>query len=716
MQRRQKKVAESAAANRVALAPSGDDATLLTFGVAPDSPPPPKPLSLPPRQSSRTASILKRKSPAQPPIPSKSERERLVMHTDAGIAITEERLDLSDDYYDDSDSDEDALRNARQQVSPPPTKRLATVSFAEPIAETVSIQQIVPSKATPAPTTKQAVIDEQRARRIQSRGILDDLRRGEIPFYDPKQNDSSRTVVIDEPAFRSLHDDSAFEFQDANKPPWAPSLPANMLNKIRTWHVLETLTELGERTKPWYTMVSLVAGFLKTDVDQLVVPAPRTASNNAVQPTRNSVRGSIFGRGGPDGDGGGGGGGGGGSSQVGLTGGMGDANANQNTVLRDEDNFNAYESADIIIEGQPKKRGKGLADDLAPAAPPGGPPAGAPPPPGPTPEERARLASEAERLAIERAARDFRRAMGLEDEAPPPPPGGAAPPPPPGGGVPPPPPGGAAPPPPGGGVPPPPPGGAAPPGGGVPPPPGAEASARAAADYYDAFASGAAGIETTNSRGRFRDLRNDRRDTAWYETSLKKDAIETNRLLRAAGAQAQQWATRPVATGIYYLNNNYVAARDEAFMLITSRASHLANTPLDAFIAEDPSDNVQIRVRIQFAKLIATLYNFHRYNSNRFSKLASDAGNLVAQTEDIVRYFVNRITYSAQNKRFQDTGFEGAVNRQPPWRRRALGVQNLPSTSPAYMGENNPLLCRLPAYRQHQQPGALSIHFGNMPF
>lgn len=198
------------------------------------------------------------------------------------------------------------------------------------------------------------------------------------------------------------------------------------------------------------------------------------------------------------------------------------------------------------------------------------------------------------------------------------------------------------------------------------------------------------------SRGRFAEFRDHRRNTEWYEVSTQKDAIQKNRDLRVAGAQAQAWITRPVATGIYYLNNSYIAARNEAFMLITSRADQLSNVPMEAFIAEDARDPVQVRVRTQFAKLVATLFNFHRYNSSRFVKLAHDAANHAAQSEDILCYFVNRITYNAHSGRFGDTGVRGAVNRQPPWQRRPLDVPSLPSSSST---RYDPLLARPPPSR-----------------
>lgn len=565
----------------VQIEPTGDDATLLTFGAQDELP--------------RKVAGTKRRANAPPP--------PVVVATTS----TPQTNLLSD--YGSSDSDD----NDDSTITRAPAYKRPTVHFADE-----------------PPQTHEAMLAQQETLRSAARSVHEDLRSGNIPFYDKTQDDAARTVIIDQPTFAALHQDSAFEFQDANRPPWVPSLPKVMLDRIRTWHVLETLTELDQRTKPWYTMVSLVAGFLKTDVDQLVVPAPTSASANAVRPTRNSVRGSLF-VGNADG---------GGTSQIGLTGGAATTGmAGQPTPFRD-DMFADFPAAQNVGRGGggglvgditlavPAGRGSRLPTLAVPAAPGGGG-AAAPPPVAPV---------DAPPLGA--------------DAAPPVVPGGAA---------------------------------------AAPPPPMSQMERLALAT--DATQRGMQEF----SQGRFGRFRDERRNTEWYDVSNRPDAIQQSRDLRVAGAQAQTWITRPVATGIYYLNNNYIAARDEAFMLITSRADQLSMTPMEAFIAEDARDPVQFRVRTQFGKLIATLFNFHRFNSSRFVKLAHDGANYAAQSEDILRYFVNRITYDPNSARFGDTGARAAVNNQPPWQRRPLGVPSLPSSSPSF--RYDPLLARPPPSR-----------------
>lgn len=573
--------------------PATDDATLLSLNTA-DAPVPEPPTT---RFSERKKRTLSR---APPP-------------------------GLVSDTESDDETDEMVVREQS------PRKR-AAVQFAAPLTP--------PAAATPTkPATREGLIEEQQTRRSEGRVLHEQLQRGEIPFYDAEQNDAARTVVIDRPTFESFREDTAFEFQDANRMPWAPSLPPNMMNKIRTWQLLETLTELDQRTKPWYTMVSLVAGFLKTDVDQLVVPAPSTASVAAARPTRSNVLGSAFADTG--------------ASQVGLTGGAASIGlSKKQTPFRFD-----FEEGEFDAAKGPFEPGGGLADDdddnEAPAqrkkrrdrerarfAPDGPAAGGGGAPEKEAPEQPLGASTRVDRLAMK----------DVDDGAPKAPPVARD---------------------------------------GDAPLTGAEVS-RLMIDRA---------IETegtrVRSRARFAELRNDRRDVAWYEVSKDPKTLALNQELRAAGAQAQQWITRPVATGIYYLNNNYVAARDEAFTLITSSADHLANVPIEAFIADDQRDSVQIRVRTLFAKLIATLFNFHRHNTSRFTKLAQDAANLTAQSHEVVRHFATRITYDPLRRRFLDTGAAGATNRQHPWERRPLGVPRMPAALP-YTAANNPLLFRAP--------------------
>jgi hypothetical protein len=671
----------------VQIEPTGDDATLLSFHQTEAA----TARQQPPRQARQSLSGSKRRTTTPPP-----SAERRAAASAAANLLSDYASSDEDNNDDEATGTFDRLPAKRPSssaarpsvwfdeevvvipttptisVPPPPPPTTVTPAAAVPAMPPPPVSWSVPAtKIAPeplqvasntrlvsaAPDSREELAAQQETMRSATRNVLDELRRGDIPFYDADKNDAARTVIIDQPVFTALHQDSAFEFQDANRMPWVPRAPNAVVDRVRNWHVIETLRELDQRKKPWYTMVSLVAGFLKVDVDQLVVPAPGTASANAARPTRNSVRGVGFGGGGGDDSGGGGG-----ASQVGLTGGAATtALANNMTVFRDDGGFDeGFGAAMGAVQG------KGLAGESNA------------PPPG------ARKRPEIVVQPIRQSPLDRPAGTGAAGGAAGAPAAGA---------------GGAV----GGGVGAPAAGAGGAVGGGVGAPAagGAAGGGGAPARPLTLEEQVSLRLDLTAeqmrafSRGQFADFRDARRSTEWYETSNQEAAIKLSRDLRVAGAQAQAWITRPVATGIYYLNNNYVAARDEAWMLITSRADQLSAVPIEAFIAEDERDPVQARVRIQFAKLIATLFNFHRYNSSRFVKLAHDAANHAAQSTDILSYFVNRITYNTQSGRFADTGARAAINHQPAWLRRPLGIPSLPSSVARF----DPLLAQPPPSR-----------------
>ena len=501
----------------------------------------------------------------------------------------------------------------------------------------------VQSKTAPvlqsAPTQEQLIAQRETVRSA-TRSVQAELQRGEIPFYGTK-SDATRSVVIDRDAFSSLYHDSAFEFQDANKPPWAPRLSETMLNRIRNWILVENLTELDKRTEPWYTMVLLVAGCLLIDVDQLVVPAPTTASERAVRPTRRSVGGSIFSDR---------------SSQIGVTGAPDTMPlAGNMTVFRQDGGFDEFELDRAQNEQMQQElvQLRQQVDELQRRAPKG---------PGKStgvPQKASAPASEITPAlplpVLEDPPADLDPVFPRAGAAGTPGAGGAG----------------------------------GPPNSGAGGPPNSGAGGAAAGpDIFEADERGnqAANAAAANAfdpqdillntlddqmkvhaAGRFGDFRNDRRQSAWYEYENSGEAIKQSRDIRAAGAQAQAWIGRPVATGIYYLNNNYVAARDRAYTAITSAADQLRTVPMDAFIADDASDPVQLSVRTQFAQIIATYYNMHRYHANRSAKLSSDIVYLSTELRNSLLFFAKRISYDAQRRKFRDIGVQTSNSQRRPW-------------------------------------------------
>lgn len=175
------------------------------------------------------------------------------------------------------------------------------------------------------------------------------------------------------------------------------------------------------------------------------------------------------------------------------------------------------------------------------------------------------------------------------------------------------------------------------------------------------------------SGARFSDLREARRVPAeWYERDRSQQAYDLNAVVRGAGARGRSWVARPLATGVFFFNQNYLSARNKAYTQITSRADHLANVSMHFFARPGRSGTVQFRVFDSFGELIAEMYRLARHNSNTSAKLASDAQNIAGAIESITRLFVTRITFDARTCQFHDTGVTAALTTYPAWDRRSF--------------------------------------------
>lgn len=192
----------------------------------------------------------------------------------------------------------------------------------------------------------------------------------------------------------------------------------------------------------------------------------------------------------------------------------------------------------------------------------------------------------------------------------------------------------------------------------------------------------AAAPEVVQSGGRFEEFRKRARARAPPTPFYVNGTSESDRVLgqtfrAATAAAAQTWATRAVATGVYYLAPVYTSARDRAHALILSRARQLAHVKLQYFIrAGDQNDLLQKQVRVQFGGLVADLYNEARHNSDRSAKLATDARNFTRGGEDKIRWFMTRVNFF--NGRFVDSGLTSYAELQPSERREVI---HLPPSS-----------------------------------
>jgi len=422
------------------------------------------------------------------------------------------------------------------------------------------------------------LVAQRNVARASARSALDALRTGQAApqvqqsgaapirnYNDTPQRsaraDADRNVVIDGELFDSLRYDSAREFQDANRPPWAAPVNDKQLNQLMTWESLEVMSELEQRTKDWYTLALMVAGLVQVKAEAFVVFRPKRGP----QPTRQSVLGGYA--------------------------------------------LPKYARAPAR---EPELR---VPEPQAPVERPA---------PEPT-EDDVQSALD----AIDQAGGltdSFDDETVLAPQQPPTRPGTPA----------------------------------AEPGRQVPATPA----------LGDQSLGGARSIFT---KARFPQFRRQQQQQAaaaqaqvpmaFYSRGFVPESDSTP-ISRNQIANAAPWASRSLATGVFFLAPEYTAARDTAHMLIVSRADHLASVELAEFVRDGSSASVQHRVRVQFARLIAHMYNIAKHNANRSSKLAHDMANYTAGAEQIVLWFVKRINYEPRSRTFSDAGTRYARDHQ----------------------------------------------------
>ncbi len=218
-------------------------------------------------------------------------------------------LPPANDFSSDSESSEEVFVRSAARPAASATAPAFVTDASE--ADTFRFES-KPAAAPPPPILKRkseggsggGVRSEQEKRRNVAFAEMDAIRQtgARIQNYNDTaeladRRESERDVVIDEKLFDTLLKDTPGEYQNANKPPWAPRLPPHILAELQTWEAIEVLSELEQRKKDWYTMVEKVAGLLFLPVSSLVRFVPTTQSSDAVAPSRSAVSGNYGGGG-----------------------------------------------------------------------------------------------------------------------------------------------------------------------------------------------------------------------------------------------------------------------------------------------------------------------------------------------------------------------------------------------------------------------------------
>ena len=506
-----------------------------------------------------------------------------------------------------------------------------------------------------ASTNRDEIRQEQVTRRTMVRSAVNALRR-EIPDYDSTLNDVERDIVIDQDTYRAARDDSAFEFQDAWKPPWAARVPQDILDKIRAWDIMEYGSEMHLREQPFYKLLLEVAGSLQVSVDRLIVSAPESLSADAVRPSS-----SILSTPPP--------------ISAGITENLGIASINRalatdtgRTPVRDESFAPPSSTGGQLASGLERfrrRRERNASRSGGPEGGGGGGGGGGGPPTAPP-----GIVEGGSFFGTNTGGIDL-TSLGLA--APPLSPTGEA---------------------------------------MLEPRTENQIEEELLLATQNAFA----GRETAQTGARFSEFREKRRtNPQWYEYAPGEEARNMSAAVRGAGARGRAWISRPIALGIIALNPAYKTARNSAYTQIVCRAQQLSTVKMEFFARSAPSGTVQFVVFSQFAALIAEHYRFNRNKNNTSAKLASDSINLAASTEALVRFFVNRISFNSASHQFFDSGIAHSLDNTPPWARNSVidvGPPQLPYAGGANVNirgyndcDDNPLLLRL-------HPGEDTLHAG----
>lgn len=126
--------------------------------------------------------------------------------------------------------------------------------------------------------------------------------RFELPAMSGAAPVAGETLRIIPERFEQFERDSAREFADANKPPWAPNVAPSTLRKVRDWHVLEVYDYAHLRERDWFAFLELVSGAaVAGDISLFIDNQARSQSARDVAPSRvGESRFAGIGRGGSD--------------------------------------------------------------------------------------------------------------------------------------------------------------------------------------------------------------------------------------------------------------------------------------------------------------------------------------------------------------------------------------------------------------------------------
>jgi hypothetical protein len=263
-----------------------------------DSPPP---VIVPRRAVTKRAPRKSKKQPVQEthhePQPPTPVEQPVVIPARPTIRTLQSTTTAEDDGSSSTDSS-DALPDGRRvRFSTPLSSQLdaleygtttTTTSTARPTEDVAKQPPPPPPKTSPVPTPA------ANTPRPSTTPMSNDQFVSMMRSSARRQLPQGVEVIPDR--FEQFQSDSAAEFFDANKPPWAPRIAPRALALARKWKSMEIWDDFDLRSQSWYSFMEKVAGYTDTnDVSEFAQTLTYGERTGLVAPTRVGDRPGLIG-------------------------------------------------------------------------------------------------------------------------------------------------------------------------------------------------------------------------------------------------------------------------------------------------------------------------------------------------------------------------------------------------------------------------------------
>ena len=264
----------------------------------------PPPVVVPRRTSSRRATKrAKQTQPAPTNDLSPPAREQAIVQTaaqpqPARPTIRTLLTTTAQDDDDESDSEDDLLNNDEDEERSPHVRfavplveqldQLAAAAAADTTPVDIVPSAAAPPKPVPYQPPRPTVVSDNEF-------IANMMKRSTARPVDESAKALDGVELLPE-RFEQFQSDSADEFFDANKPPWAPRIAERALRNARKWKAMEIYDNFDLKQMDWYAFLELVTGFADNDdVSEYAQTLTFGDRSGLIAPTRVGDRPGVVG-------------------------------------------------------------------------------------------------------------------------------------------------------------------------------------------------------------------------------------------------------------------------------------------------------------------------------------------------------------------------------------------------------------------------------------